>query len=215
MPEGPSGAVSQHGLQAAGGVMRLNSVSAPCQDCGSTAFTSFDANGNPSAKTDFNGVQTLYLYDLTRNLETWRTEAAGTPLARVTATVWHPVFRSPEQIDEPGRRTNFTYDAQGNTLTRTVTDTATNASRTWTYTCSSAGQLLTEDGPRTDVNDVTTYTYYQCTTGFHCGQIATVTNAAGHVMSYLTYDAHGKPLTVSDPNGLVTTLTYDGAQRVQ
>ena len=59
-------------------------------------------------------------------------------------------------------------------LTRTVTDlTVTpNVSRTWTYTYNSSGQVLTINGPRTDVSDVTTYTYYNCTAGDECGQVA-------------------------------------------
>jgi RHS repeat-associated protein len=210
-----NGAVAVFGIANAGGMAKANSRSVPCADCGPTAFTTYDANGNPSAKTDFNGVQTLYLYDLTRNLETWRTEAAGTPVERVITTTWHPTLRSPEEINEPGRRTNFTYDAQGNLLTRTVTDTATNVSRTWAYTYNSFGQVLTEDGPRTDVNDVTTYTYHSCGTGNECGRLATVTNAAGHTTSYLTYNAHGNALTISDANGLITTLSYDAANRLQ
>ncbi len=64
-------------------------------------------------------------------------------------------------------------------LSRTVTDTTVtpNVSRTWTYTYNANGRVLTEDGPRTDVNDITTYTYYACTTGAECGQVSTVTNA--------------------------------------
>ena len=89
-----------------------------------------------------------------------------------------------------------------------------NVARTWTYTYNSFGQVLTANGPRTDVSDVTTYTYYSCTTGYQCGQVQTVTNALGHVTTYNTYNAHGQPLTITDPNGVVTTLTYDARQRL-
>ena len=89
-----------------------------------------------------------------------------------------------------------------------------NVSRTWTYTYNSFGQVLTVDGPRTDVPDVTTYAYYSCTTGAQCGQIQTVTDAAGHVWTYNTYNAYGQPLTLTDPNGVLTTLTYDARQRL-
>ena len=208
-----SGLPAIYTLQNVSGVHRVSGVSQPCADCGPAASTAYDSNGNISATTDFNGVQTLHLYDPVRNLETWRTEAAGTSVERVVTTSWHPAFRSPAQIDEPGRRTSFTYDLQGNLLTRTVTDTATGDSRTWTNTYNSLGQLLTEDGPR-DVNDVTTYTYHSCSAGSACGQIATVTNAAGHVTNYLTYNAHGSPLTIADPNGQTTTLAYDVANRL-
>jgi len=168
-----------------------------------------DANGNVVSKTDFNGVITTYAYDTTRNLETSRTEASGTPRARTITTTWSPSFRLPLTITEPNRITSYTYDANGNALTRTVTDAATSTSRTWTYTYNSYGQVLTADGPRTDVLDKTTYTYYACTSGYQCGQLNTVTDAAGNVTTYNTYNAHGQRLTITDPNGVVTTLTYD------
>ena len=79
---------------------------------------------------------------------------------------------------------------------------------------SSFGRVLTEDGPRTDASDVTTYTYYTCTTGFECGQLSTITNALGHVTTYNTYNAHGQPTQITDANGLVTSLAYDLRQRL-
>jgi RHS repeat-associated protein len=185
-----------------------------CNWCQSSKSTSYDTNGNPSIETDFKNVQTRYIYDLTRNLETSRTEAYGTPRARTITTQWHTTFRVPMQIDEPGRRTTFTHDANGNVLNSTILDTATSESRTWTYTYNSFGQVLTADGPRTDVTDVTTYTYYSCTSGYECGQLHTVTNALGHDTTYSTYNAHGQPLTITDPNGVVTILTYDARQRL-
>jgi YD repeat-containing protein len=44
--------------------------------------------------------------------------------------------------------------------------------------------------------------------------VQTVADAAGHVWTYNTYNAHGQPLTVTDPNGAITTLTYDLRQRL-
>lgn len=38
--------------------------------------------------------------------------------------------------------------------------------------------------------------------------LTTVTNALSHVTQITAYDIHGRPLTVIDPNGLVTTLNY-------
>jgi RHS repeat-associated protein len=191
---------------------------------------SFDANGNSTSTIDFNGYRTCHTYDLTRNLETVRVEgfepgascpgdlaayapAAGTRQRKIT-TQWHPTFRLPTQIDEAGKRTTLSYDADGNVLTKTERDMSTNQSRTWTYTYNSYGQVLTANSPRTDVSDVTTYTYYTCTSGYQCGQIHTITNAAGHVTTYNSYNAHGQPLTITDPNGVVTTLTYDLRQRL-
>jgi RHS repeat-associated protein len=175
-----------------------------------------DSNGNVTSRTDYNGAATTYQFHLPRNLETSRTEAYGTPRARTIATTWHSTYRLPTSITEPGRTASLTYDSAGNVLTKTVTDTTVvpNTSRTWTYTYNSFGQVLTADGPRTDVSDLTTYTYYNCATGYQCGQVNTISNALGHVMTYNIYNAHGHPLTITDANGLVTTLTYDLRQRL-
>ena len=73
------------------------------------------------------------------------------------------------------------------------------------------GQLLTANGPRTDVTDITTYTYYtsnDASGNYRIGDFNTVTNALGHVTTISAYDAHGRPKTITDPNGLVTQLTY-------
>lgn len=210
------GAVRTYGFQTILGVSRLVSQSQPAASgCAAASMAqSYDANGNVASLTDFNGNQTTYTYDAARNLETSRTEAYGTARARTITTQWHATYRVPTQIDEPGRRTTYTYDASGNALTKTVLDTATSVARVWTYTYNSYGQVLTADGPRTDVSDVTTYTYYSCSTGYQCGQVHTITDALGHITSYGTYNAHGQPLTVTDANSVVTTLTYDARQRL-
>ena len=36
----------------------------------------------------------------------------------------------------------------------------------------------------------------------------------GHITTYNTYNAHGQPLTITDPNNVVTTLTYDARLRL-
>ena len=88
--------------------------------------------------------------------------------------------------------------------------------RTWNYTYNQHGQILTATGPRTDVSELTTYTYYandDADLGKR-GNVATITNALGHVTRISTYDAIGRPLTIIDPNGLTTTLAYDARGRI-
>jgi RHS repeat-associated protein len=184
--------------------------------CSTYKSVDYDDNGNSIAQVDFNDNQTTRSFDQTRNLETSRTEAVGTPRARTITTQWHPSFRLPVQVDEPGRRTVYTHDAQGNVLTQTITDLSAtpSVSRTWSYTYNAYGKVLTVDGPRTDVSDVSAYAYYSCSTGAECGQLHTVANAAGHVTTYNAYNAHGLPLTITDPNGVVTILSYDPRQRL-
>lgn len=210
-----------YGFQTILGVVKNNGVTQPSTTGSGTVTSStiYDANSNITAKTDLNGNQTTYSYDLSRNLETSRTEAAGTARARTITTQWHATYRLPLLISTynggtPILTTSFTYDTSGNQLTRTMTDPVLGTSRTWTYTFNNFGQVLTADGPRTDVNDVTTYTYYTCDTGGACGQLQTVTDALGHVTTYNTYNVAGQPLTITDPNGVVITLTYDARQHL-
>jgi YD repeat-containing protein len=89
--------------------------------------------------------------------------------------------------------------------------------RTWSYTYDAAGNVLTANGPRTDASDITTYTYYGNTDPEpgRRGNVATMRNAADHLTEITAYNAHGQPLTIVDPNGLTTTLTYDARQRLK
>ena len=89
------------------------------------------------------------------------------------------------------------------------------ASRQTSWTYNGFGQVLTEDGPRTDVSDVTTYAYYSDTTADHTtGDISQVTNAAGQVTQYTKYNKHGQVLQTIDSNGVVTDIAYDLRQRL-
>jgi len=101
------------------------------------------------------------------------------------------------------------YDARGNVLTRKITDNATGESRRSAYTYNPFGRMTSSDGPRQDVNDVTTYTYYECTTGAQCGQLRTITNPLGHITTFLEYNAHGQPTKINDANNVQTTVQYD------
>lgn len=214
----PVNRVNTYEYQTIQRVQRLTAITGDlCPSCGPKA-SQYDTNGYLSQITDWNNNVTTYLrQDATRrDLETQRIEAFGTPQARTITTTWHSTFRLPTLITEPGRTTAMTYDTVGNVLTRTITDTALSKSRTWTYTYNANGQVLTINGPRTDVTDVSTYAYYtnnDPATGKR-GNIASITNAAGHVTSITAYNAHGQPLTIIDPNGLTTILAYDARQRL-
>ncbi len=167
----------------------------------------YDNNGNISQYIDFRGITTNYVFDLVRNLEVSRTEAVGTAQQRTITTTWHPTFRLPVQIVEPNRTTTFSYDAQGNLLTRTVSG-ASAADRTWTFQYNANGQVTQIDGPRLDAVDITTFAYDAK------GNLVQVTDALGHVTKVTAFDAHGRPLTVVAPNGLTTKLVYDARARL-
>ena len=211
------GTARTYHYQVAGGVVRIRTVS----DAVGSQTSTFDANGNTTTFRNANGVQTSYTYDLARNLEISRTEAVGTTVARTISTQWHSVYRLPTKIVAPSsmagvnETTDLLYDAQGNLLQRTIT--AGTKTRQWTMTYTVLGQLLTVDGPRTDLPDVTSYTYYDpADPCVGCrGNIKTTTNALGHVTTFVAYDTDGQPTRVIDSNGVATTMTYDVRGRLR
>ena len=231
-----------YAFQSTVGVAKNTALTQPDGSDGGSAgnATTYDANGNVASRTDFNGNRTNYAYDPARNVETSRTEglAAGggvTPQTRTITTEWHPTFRLPTRIAEPLRITTDVYDTEGTqcgargglcsrsiqattdaTGAQGLSGTPSGAPRTWTYTYNANGSPLTIKGPRTDVSDVTTYTYYtdnDADAGKR-GNVATITNAAGHLTSITAYNAYGQPTTIIDANGMTITLAYDARQRL-
>lgn len=201
----PRGHVHSYDFTTQFGLVKPTAVTgAPAPTLGGKAFT-YDDNGFVASRTDFNDNLTTYTHDA-RGLETSRTEAAGTDLERTIQTTWHPTLHLPTQITEPKRTTNFSYDANGNLLTKTLTAGA--ATRTWSYTYNAKGQVTKVDGPRTDVADITQFGYDAQ------GNLTSFTNALGQVTQITAYEANSRPLSFNNPNGLVTTLTYDPRGRI-
>ena len=163
-----------------------------------------DANGLITSETDFNGVITTTTWDVARRLPTSVVYASGTPDAKITTTQWHPVFSLPALVTEPGRTTAYAYDAFGNTLSKTVTDTAMNKAQVWQWTYNAQQLAATATEPN---GAVTSYTYDVR------GNVLTSTNALGHVTSY-GYDNANRVVSSTAPNGLVTTYTYDARDRL-
>ncbi len=204
-------------VEAIFGVRRTTEFDQPCALCqNKNAANSYDENGFLASTKDFNNNVTTFEFD-ERGLERSRTEAQGKAGERTVTTEWHPVFRRPVKITEPGRETAFIYDDMvGRLLTRTVTDLTTTASvsriTTRAYTDGAdgepAGLLESIDGPRPGALDLTTFEYDAA------GNLIKTTNALGHETKVTAYDAHGRPLTIEDPNGTKTDLQYDTRGRL-
>jgi len=88
---------------------------------------------------------------------------------------------------------------------------------TTTYQYNAQDRLIQINGPRTDVSDITTYTYYPNTTdqGNNRAQLHTITNALNQTTTYANYDANGNGGSITDPNGVVTQMTYDQRNRLK
>lgn len=176
-------------------------------------------------RTDRNGVVTKYEYstyrdyDLQERVERTRhIEAFGTPRQR-TVEVHKPEGSTlVYKVVAGGRTTYYTYNSRRQVVTQTEKDDVSGVERTTTNTyceavdlaagCPFIGLLKSVDGPRTDVNDVTTYHYNEQ------GDLFSVTDALGHTTTYNAYNEFGLPLTITDPNGVVTSLAYDERQRL-
>ena len=116
----PNGASRTYHFEFAGGVQRPVLIEGDaCTTCpnGQMKERRYDANGFLASYTDWNGITTSYTRD-SQGRELSRTEAVGTPEARTIATDWHPHFRKPIRISEPGRITEFTYDDNGRLLSK-------------------------------------------------------------------------------------------------
>lgn len=80
--------------------------------------------------------------------------------------------------------------------------------QTTSYQYNDQGLVMSDDGPRTDVVDVTTYDYTPQ------GWLTSRTNALGHVQQWLDHNARGLPERMIDANGIVTEMTYNARQEL-
>ena len=184
----------------------------------SSMYYNYDSLGRVIGVTDWLGNITRYAYDSRGNV-TQIIQAYVTAAQRVTTITPDATFNVPDLITEPGRTTAYAYDTYGRMKTKTVTDTATAATRVWTYAYYSnstdgsgnliLGRLNTVTGPRTDVSEVTTYAY---DANFNLNKI---TNALSQATNITAIDTSGRPTKIVDPNSVETDLTYDSNGRLQ
>ncbi|MBU8977748.1 hypothetical protein JI752_016490 [Lysobacter sp. MMG2] len=208
-----------------------------CPGCSSFRTTyKYDKNSYVNTETSSDGTVTDFDYN-GRGLLVQKIEAANQAATKRTEqTSWDAVFPVPLErkvLDASGtvvQRTTWTYNDRGQELTSSQHDTVSGAARTATTTyceqtgvdtgtCPLVGLVLTTDGPRTDVGDLTTYAYYgsdhpDCATApttcaWRKGDLWKVTNASGQVTETLRYDGAGRALSIKDANGVITDLDYD------
>jgi YD repeat-containing protein len=199
----PLGTPQSYVWQGGDGQVRLLGASG-AYDAGQLASRTLGDMSLPVSETDFLGVQTLFTWDLTRQLKTATTRAVGLPEAQSSATEWHPGFRLPVRITESGRATAFTYDERGNKLSETVTDLATGHARTWQWTYNAQGLAETMTDPK---GAIWRYGYDAV------GNLTSEKNPLGQPTTY-SHDAAGRVLTRTEPDGLVTRYAYDTRGRL-
>lgn len=218
-------------------IPRVNASATSCGTNCTTQGTNatYDEFGNQTSYTDASGSKVCRSFDTQRQLVVRVVEnlpaaascsdALNSPptsgVARTTNIIWHQSFRVPVSVVDATQLSNYTYDNNSRVLS--VTTTATNGSgtgaegfsvplsnktKTVTFTYNNFGQVLTIDGPRTDVSDITTMTYDTT------GNLTTVTSPLGYVTSFSGYDAEGRATIVTMPNGAVIQKAYNSRGRL-
>lgn len=216
--------------------------------CGSPwKTTTYDANGSPQLSTDFDGNAVATLFS-PLGLLTQQVDAQGQPTQRTTNLTWNTTLRVPltravlDSSNNTVAYSSWAYNSFGQATSRCEADPSVSGAtsyscgssanaptgvRQWRYTycnatdgtqCPLVGLLLSVDGPRTDVSDVTSYNYYMssdlsgcATVGGAChrlGDLRQVTNALGQMTMFVAYDLGGRVARLSDANGVITDLTY-------
>ncbi|UJB18106.1 MULTISPECIES: RHS repeat-associated core domain-containing protein [Lysobacter] len=197
-----------------------------------------DFRGRPAMSIDRKGIRTQYAYTeasdpitgaLARTVTT--TEAFGTPQQRITSQRYDNASNRPILSAIGNRETRIVRNTRLQPASAIVRDTAGNQTRTTSYTYCEAADLVVSnstcpilglpksiDGPRTDVNDVTRFEYYgsddsTCATQpalctYRKGDLRKTIDALGNTIQVLGYDPQGRPLSVLDPNGVVTDYEY-------
>jgi RHS repeat-associated protein len=226
-------------------VSELNISSCEPQCNGPQSIT-YDANLRPQTSTDFNGNVTATTYS-NQGLLTQKVEAQGQSAQRTTNTTWDTKLLNPLQttVTNAGgtivSNTSWVYNSLGEAIAKCEIDPTNSAAsgytcssagtvpsgvRRWTFTyctavgasCPLPGLLLSATGPRTDLAQTMTYSYYTSASAMNCGtpgsachqsgDLYQVTDALGHVTTYVSYDADGRVTRSTDPNGVNTDITY-------
>jgi RHS repeat-associated protein len=188
----------------------------------SYAETTYDGNGYPQLKSDFNGNSTTFQYNAKGQLLE-KIEGYGTAVARKTTYAWDTAANRITSITVGGAaagselvRISYAYTADKRIASITRTNLSgtglVNSSQTTTiaYTKHGNGMLasVTADGPVYGSDDriITRYASN--------GDLLSEENALGHKVAYSGHNGLGQPGRVTNVNGGITDYFYDARGRV-
>lgn len=189
-----------------------------------------------SAVADKRGVQTRHTYSelaengVDINIHTVQ-EAFGLPQERTTTTRTTAGSNRILSIQSAGRTVSYTRNDRLQPMQVSTIGATSSERRDVAYSyceasdvaaadgsCPVLGYVKSIDGPRTDIDDRTTYNYYPvdaagCETGtepcpYRKGDLRQTINARGQIRENLSYDAAGRVLSAVDENGVLTDYSY-------
>lgn len=202
-----------------GGSLRLTAVSNAAQaSCGATnASIAYDSNGYIDYTLDFNNNKTDYAFDASGKLLTVVSGALSAQSSTVEYVWLNGRIDTVKQRDANGAeyfRTSYTYtapayDASARVAGQTETDLKPGGgtrSTTYSYTLNGNGTLASVATTRispSQGNATSTIAYDSA------GNQVASTNALGHIVSWLNFNALGQYGRMVDANGVATDFTYD------
>src|SRR3990172_4567809 len=172
----------------------------------------------PDARTDERGLRVTYTYD-NGGFVTSKTYPDGTTKTW-SYNDFHQITQFKDRID---RVTQYTFDARGNLLSETRglvlvggVPQATPETATWTWEYFPAGdanQFLLKKSSDANANA----TEYEYDASHFVIKIKEPADGPGdpRAETTLAYDAAGRPVSVTDPLGRVTSYAHDARNRVQ
>lgn len=238
----PSGAASSISATTVQGKAYFSGQTQPAGSgcAASSENISYDANGNTLLLDNFQGERTCYAYDTTRNLETSRVEGLSNSVActsvtpngvtlpagaRKITTLWHPDWRLPVKVYEPGRLTNYLYQGQpdpfnGNSAANCTPAPALPNGKPTPAMCKQVEQATTDATGRLGSTALIDTSIVQRNSGFTytaAGQILTSTDALARTTSYAYFGSTafpGPPIGADSNFDNVTLLLHgDGSDQ--
>ena len=196
---------------------RQSTTGHPSTYCPMTDAAAFeyDAAGNPTMKSDFNGDNTAFKHNA-RGQMTEATDAYGTPQARTTQYEWDPNLDRLISITIVGlKKTSYTYTADRRLASESVVNLSSNGvlgqtrTTTYAYTKHANGMVatITADGPLAGNADAIVQSYNTY------GDPIETRNSLGHATTYSGHNGLGQPGRVIGINGDITDYTYDARGR--
>lgn len=218
----------------------LSSTGPACASCGqlNVRYDYYSDSLRAKSKTNGRNITTLFeSYDSNGNVNRV-TEAHQTPVERTSLITWHPEMKVPLEIVEPGviagsKTTVYDYDNDGDanhneTPTadlRSILITGTTRDRNGNpvqrtqetrYDYNARGQVVSVDGPRSDVNDIVTYEYYpnDISQGKNRGMLYRIISPLNKITTFSQYNNLGQPEKAVSPNNQETLIQYDERGRI-
>lgn len=173
-------------------------------------YDNFDGRGNPQTVTLDVGTleQRTILYTYHPDTDQKLTQIEVSTLGQENKeTIWD--YDNDYDADANENPTRLLSRQIERGYTRDNTGAIVSYEYITTYHYNSKGQVLCVDGPLSGSQDMITYSYDPTT-----GDLLSVTLPVVGTSTYANYDAAGNVGTVTDINGVQTTYTYDGRNRV-